>query len=129
MVKLTIPGWAPSVNHSWFRSKTGKVFLTQAGKKFRSLVGFFVQQDRVKGELPKEPLTGPLQLTLTLWVPDHRKRDIDNSNKALLDALTHAKIWEDDSQVKKQIVEMKSQVVKGGRIDIEITEYQEESHE
>jgi Holliday junction resolvase RusA-like endonuclease len=31
--------------------------------------------------------------------------DIDNYNKALFDALTHAGIWEDDSQVKRMLVE------------------------
>jgi len=34
-----------------------------------------------------------------LFMPDRRKRDIDNTLKALLDALTHAGVWLDDSQV------------------------------
>jgi Holliday junction resolvase RusA-like endonuclease len=37
--------------------------------------------------------------------PDARRRDIDNYNKALFDALTHAGIWEDDSQVQRMLVE------------------------
>jgi crossover junction endodeoxyribonuclease RusA len=32
-------------------------------------------------------------------MPDRRRRDLDNIQKAILDALTHAGVWEDDSQV------------------------------
>ncbi len=38
-----------------------------------------------------------------LYPPDQRSRDIDNYNKALFDALTG--VWEDDSQVKRMLVE------------------------
>jgi crossover junction endodeoxyribonuclease RusA len=47
--------------------------------------------------------------------PDARRRDIDNYNKALFDALTHAGIWEDDSQVKRMLVEWGPKVP-GGRL-------------
>jgi crossover junction endodeoxyribonuclease RusA len=42
---------------------------------------------------------------IILYPPDARRRDIDNYNKALFDALTHAGIWEDDSQVQRMLVE------------------------
>ena len=45
-------------------------------------------------------------LEMTLFPPDRRKRDIDNTFKSLLDALTHAKVWNDDSQVKKIVARM-----------------------
>jgi crossover junction endodeoxyribonuclease RusA len=50
---------------------------------------------------------------ILLFPPDARRRDIDNYNKALFDALTHAGIWEDDSQVKRMLVEWAPQVPAG----------------
>lgn len=48
---------------------------------------------------------------------------IDNYNKALFDALTHAGIWEDDSQVHRMLVEWGPKV-HGGRVEISITRHQ-----
>ncbi|AMO47598.1 Crossover junction endodeoxyribonuclease rusA [Enterobacter sp. FY-07] len=69
--------------------------------------------------LPK-PSTKPAAVEIILYPPDARRRDIDNYNKALFDALTHAGVWEDDSQVKRMLVEW-GPVVKGGRVDMTIT--------
>ncbi|MCW6615915.1 RusA family crossover junction endodeoxyribonuclease, partial [Yersinia ruckeri] len=43
--------------------------------------------------------------------------------KAPLDALTHAGVWADDSQVKKLTMEW-GPVTKGGKVDIQIRERQ-----
>jgi crossover junction endodeoxyribonuclease RusA len=59
---------------------------------------------------------------IILYPPDAR-RDIDNYNKALFDALTHAGIWEDDSQVKRMLVEWHG--VPGGKVEITIASYVE----
>jgi len=32
-------------------------------------------------------------------MPDKRRRDLDNLPKAVLDGLTHAALWHDDSQI------------------------------
>ncbi|MXD51941.1 RusA family crossover junction endodeoxyribonuclease, partial [Escherichia coli] len=44
-------------------------------------------------------------------------------NKALFDALTHAGVWEDDSQVKRMLVEWGS-VIPGGKVEITISKYE-----
>lgn len=36
---------------------------------------------------------------ITTHAPDRRRRDLDNINKALLDCLTHAGVYTDDSQI------------------------------
>jgi crossover junction endodeoxyribonuclease RusA len=33
---------------------------------------------------------------ILLYPPDNRRRDIDNYTKGLFDALTHARVWEDE---------------------------------
>lgn len=40
-----------------------------------------------------------LSLTIDAYPPDRRKRDLDNILKSLLDALQHAGIYSDDSQI------------------------------
>ncbi|MNY65829.1 Crossover junction endodeoxyribonuclease RusA [compost metagenome] len=57
-----------------------------------------------------------------MFPPDSRDRDIDNFNKALLDALTYASIWVDDKQVKRMTNEWGPKV-KGGKVEITIIEF------
>ncbi len=54
---------------------------------------------------------------------DNRIRDLDNYNKALFDALTHAGVWEDDSQVKRMLVEW-GPVMPEGKVEITISKYE-----
>ena len=44
-------------------------------------------------------LKGHLVCTLELYPPCNRRRDCDNHAKAVLDAMTHAKVYADDSQI------------------------------
>ena len=44
------------------------------------------------------PLTGDVRLDIRLWLPDRRRRDVDNIAKSISDGLTGI-AWEDDSQV------------------------------
>ena len=53
-----------------------------------------------------EPLEGDLALTVHLYPPDRRRRDVDNTLKSFMDALVHAGAMRDDSQVKILHVEM-----------------------
>jgi len=65
-----------------------------------------------------------------LCPPDLRRRDLDNCFKALFDALTHAGIWQDDSQVK-QLSACWGPVTKRGQAKITIGEFirEEDSYE
>jgi crossover junction endodeoxyribonuclease RusA len=36
---------------------------------------------------------------ITAHPPDNRKRDLDNLQKSLLDSITCAGVWQDDSQI------------------------------
>ncbi|SUB72176.1 Crossover junction endodeoxyribonuclease rusA [Pluralibacter gergoviae] len=58
-------------------------------------------------------LVGPVSVIVTLYPPDRRRRDLDNFNKALFDALTRAGIWQDDSQIKRLLLEWGPIIPKG----------------
>lgn len=100
-MKLILP-FPPSVNTYWRHPNkgafAGKSLISAAGRKFQSAAcTAIVEQLR---RLPK-PTSAPASVEIVLFPPDNRIRDLDNYNKALFDALTHAGVWEDDSQVKE----------------------------
>lgn len=80
---------------------------------------------------PKEPLTGPLSLSVTWFFPkgkSHRhgewrvtRPDTDNLEKMLKDCMTHCGFWKDDAQVVREHVEKRWSEDPVG-IEIEITE-------
>lgn len=63
----------------------------------------------------------PLKLRIECHMPDRRRRDLDNLQKAAFDALTKAGFWLDDCQVVDYRV-VKMPVVKGGLLELTITE-------
>lgn len=103
-VMFALP-YPPSVNTYWRHRVFGRrpiVYVTDAGIQYREAVKNTIKL--------AEPITGNLSVTVYLYPPDKRKRDIDNPLKALLDAMTHAGAWADDSQIKQLRVEMMAEV-------------------
>lgn len=122
-MKLILP-FPPSVNTYWRAPNKGPLkgrhLISAAGRKYQSeACAAIIEQLR---RLPK-PSSEPASVEVILYPTDVRRRDIDNYNKALFDALTHAGVWEDDSQVKRLLVEW-GPVVKGGRVEITITRFE-----
>ncbi len=64
-------------------------------------------------------LTEPLAVTVELYPPDERRRDLDNCFKGLLDALQYSNIFIDDSQIV-EIHAFKHHQVKGGKCTVAI---------
>lgn len=114
MVTLTLP-WPPSTNKAHRRS--GKhMHLAKASTTYRLAVRSLI----VAAKLPGLPIHGYLEVCVTLCPPDKRRRDEDNfAGKALFDALTKAGVWDDDSQIRRKVTEW-GEVVKGGRVTVEI---------
>lgn len=110
---LELP-YPPSVNHYW-RHARGRHYITEQGRLYQSKV--FVA---CLGYLPFKK---PVSVSVSVWLPDNRKRDLDNLWKVLLDSLVKANIVEDDCWqcVPRQSIEAMG-VVKGGRIVVRLRE-------
>ena len=122
-MKLQLP-FPPSVNTYWRAPNNGPLagrhLISAAGRKYQSdACAAIIEQLR---RLPK-PSAEAAAVEIILYPPDARRRDIDNYNKALFDALTHAGVWEDDSQVKRMLVEW-GPVIKKGRVEITISKFE-----
>ena len=119
MTKHELP-WPPSINHYWRTVMIGRaprVLISKEGRKYR---------EAVRGiAATKRPLTGRLSVYIAVFPPDRRKRDLDNLPKAILDALTYAGVWQDDSQIDS-ITIVRQRVLKGGVIRIVIEEIESE---
>lgn len=121
MVDVTFPFWPPSVNRAW-RNIGTRTILSAAGRDFRHEIQKYGSLLRSEKKLPLESILGDIEVSLILYPPDSRRRDLDNYFKAPLDALTHAKVWGDDSQIKRLSSEW-GERVKGGGIRVIINNF------
>lgn len=88
--------YPPSVNRYW-RTFRGRMILSAEGRIYRQRV-----EAIVRGQV--EPMRGRLSVHVKAWMPDKRTRDLDNLNKAVLDALAHAGVYADDGQIDQLAV-------------------------
>ena len=111
--KFTMP-YPPTVNTYWARSKYG-VILTKKGRDYRETAIQVIEAQKV------ETFIHPVHISINLYPPDNRKRDLDNTLKAMFDAIQHAGVVIDDNQFKQLFAAMWE---KDGqpRADIEIEE-------
>lgn len=120
MIILELP-YPPTVNHYWRHAVIkgrAKVYISAEGKAYRNAVWGAVLQSAPSQRRAPE---GRLDVGIMAYVPDRRARDLDNINKALLDALVHAKVFEDDGLIDKLTVE-RGPVLKGGKVRVFISE-------
>jgi crossover junction endodeoxyribonuclease RusA len=127
--QLRLP-WAPSVGMYWrpFAVESGKrcpvckhgfgrtrpvLTLTKEARLYRTDVAVAVR--RQLGGKRLEAYATPVQVDLELRAPDRRRRDVDNFCKGVLDALTFAGVWIDDSQID-QLNIRRGRVLKGGAV-------------
>jgi Holliday junction resolvase RusA-like endonuclease len=111
MLEVELP-YPPSINHYW-RRVGSKTLISREGRRFRERVVATLARLRV------EALAGPLAVEVEIRPPDHRRRDIDNVQKALLDALQHGGAYADDSQIVRLAIE-KGPPVPGGKTLVRI---------
>ena len=97
MFKLNLP-FPPSVNTYW-RHVGSRVLVSKKGRQYQAEVSSLL------GRKKMEPLDGSLVVDIRLIPPDRRRRDVDNSLKALLDAMQFGGVYLDDSQIVRLTVE------------------------
>lgn len=113
MIILVLP-FPPSVNHYWMQNGNTR-YIGVKGKAFRNSVVAAVLPKRIK------TLSGRVKMEIEAYPPDHRRRDIDNLLKALLDAIQHAGVYADDNQIDILHI-CRKEVIKGGKLLVRISE-------
>lgn len=108
MLVLDLP-FPPSINHYW-RRVGFRTLISREGRRFRQRVV------AILAALGLRPLAGRLEVQAELFPPDNRRRDLDNSAKALLDALQHGGAYFDDSQIVRLVLEKREPVADGKTI-------------
>jgi len=108
---LELP-FPPSANH-YYRRLGHVALISRRGRAYREMVMALLAAKKIK------TLNGPIALIVELFPPDHRRRDLDNTLKALLDALQHAGAFHDDSQVVR-LEATKREPVAGGKVRVAV---------
>lgn len=121
--------WTPSVNHYYGDraiKKGGKYitikYITAKGKQYRHAV----KESLTTAMLHhcKKYFTSDVRLKMDLIImpPDKRIRDSSNLLKALEDALEHAGVFPNDSQIDVHVIcRNPNVIVKGGQIAVRLT--------
>jgi len=113
MVMLDLP-YPPSINR-YYRHVGFRTLISREGRTFRTNVCALLGG----GGRRKPPSGGRIALCMDAFPPDRRIRDLDNLQKPALDAMQHAGIYEDDSQIDLLLTRRRD-VVPGGRLAVEI---------
>lgn len=111
-IRLPFP---PSVNRYW-RTWRGRMLLSEAGRAYQRQVAMVCLLLGVR-----KPVTGRLAVDIIANPPDHRKRDIDNLFKAVLDGLAHAGVYANDEQIDDLRIR-RGVVGKPGGVVVTVTE-------
>ena len=106
----------PTVNNYYVKTARG-VFISQKGRKFRAATAEALSQQL--GLVPK--ISDRMFVDIILFPPDLRKRDVDNYNKSLLDAITDYGLWEDDSLID-QLMVYRGEKIKNGQVFVRLTD-------
>lgn len=92
ILRFELP-YPPSVNHYCLRTSSG-VITGERGKKYRRDAGILLGKHR--NHFPEDTR---LTVTINVFTPDKRKRDIDNLLKCTLDSIEHAGVYKNDNQI------------------------------
>ena len=119
-IRLELP-YPPSVNHYWRSVQVqGKrrILISKEGREYRRTVKGAVLIQLGGRHVP---ITDRIRLSVHAFMPDRRKRDLDNLTKAILDSLQHAGVYVDDGQIDDLRL-VRGPVMAPGWVEIEVSE-------
>ena len=120
-ITLDLP-YPPSVNNYW-RRVGNRTLLSRAARQFRKRVSdlWFLEKNifHKRGFGDKH-----VAVNIIVHPPDRRKRDLDNVLKPVLDAIQHAGLVNDDSQVKALSLKF-AECIPDGKVCVTIVECHE----
>ncbi|HHF6940351.1 TPA: RusA family crossover junction endodeoxyribonuclease [Haemophilus influenzae] len=100
-LEIALP-YPPSVNHYWRHTRSGRHYISEAGRKFKAEALQILQQ-------------------FNPFYPDNRNRDPDNINKGLFDSLVASGLIQDDNnKVIKDFRSKNCGTKKGGMVVVKI---------
>ena len=92
--------WPPSVNHYWHQ-RGSRRFLSAKARDYKEAVAAVVTEAGRETIGAKDRVA----VSIVLRPPDRRRRDIENTAKAILDALAGAGVYDDDCQIDRLLIE------------------------
>lgn len=113
ILRFSMP-YPPSINHYYIHTPTG-VKLGAKGQSYRRDAVYILHKFRGYCKDKK------IAVTINVYPPDKRKRDIDNILKCLLDAMEYANVYDNDNQIDMLTV-IRRQIVPDGAVQIWICE-------
>jgi crossover junction endodeoxyribonuclease RusA len=119
-LRLVLP-MGPSANNYWRTyQRNGKIMTAPSldAKAYRVAITNIAITLRWTPFAPN----ARLRVHHKFYPPDKRRRDSDNYLKPLWDALTHAGVWADDSQVGPHATDDWGPVRAGGQVEVTISE-------
>lgn len=108
-VFLLLP-WPPAVNNL-YATVNGRRVLTKRGRNYKDRVAAIVL---AKG---RPSVKGHCKVDIIAHYPDRRRRDLDGILKIVLDSLTEAGVYEDDSRIVELRVR-RGDRVEGGQVAV-----------
>lgn len=116
MLQLELP-YPPALN-SLYRSSGKRWYISKKATDYKESVHLLVRPLLT----PDAPyfIVEQLSVSITCAYPDKRRRDIDGILKVLLDSMTYAGVYTDDSQIKRLEIEVFPHVIKGGKLWVTI---------
>ena len=115
-MRLVLP-FPPSVNH-YYRRVGSRTLISRKGREYRRTICGLLAPG---SGMPQVPLEGRLAVALDAFPPDRRIRDLDNIHKPVIDALEHAGIYRNDSQIDL-LITRRASVVPQGKLIVDLVE-------
>lgn len=113
-VSLTLP-YPPTANKIW-RAVSGRQIKSAKYRAWIDEAALSIRQQRPRG------IVGDYHLFIRATAPDRRRRDLDNLIKPLSDALSQGGVIGDDSGCRVLIANWADTIIKGGSIEVIVSE-------